>query len=90
MIKEKDLVPGRVITDIDYVNRSWRDGGGELLIVRAWMIIGYQTHVRRRHSRNQAPRQGWHLLLLKFGGGDRVLRDVVITPNGMREWKRLI
>lgn len=87
MIKERDLVPGKVITSVD---RKWsRDG--EVLIVTAWLIIGFMDLVKRRHSRKSAPRDGWHVLLLKFGGGDRVLNDVVITPSEMmtNRWKRL-
>lgn len=87
MIKERDLVPGKVITSID---RRWtRDGEVELVI--AWMIIGFMEVVKRRHSRQTAPRDGWHVLLLKFGGGDRILNDVVITPTEMmsNKWKRL-
>lgn len=85
MIKEKDLVPGKVITSIE---RRWsRDG--EVLTIIAWMVIGFQTQVKRRHQRTKAPRDGWHVLLLRFGGGDRVLHDVIITPGSMRDWKRL-
>lgn len=87
MIKERDLVPGKVITSID---RRWtRDGEVEHVI--AWMVIGFMELVKRRHSRSSAPRDGWHVLLLKFGEGERVLHDVVITPSEMttNRWKRL-
>lgn len=87
MIKENDLVPGRVITSIE---RRWsRDG--EVQIITAWLIIGFMDLIRRRHSRKSAPREGWHVLLLKFGGGERILNDVTITPSEMstNKWKRL-
>lgn len=88
MIKENDLVPGKVITSIE---RRWsRDG--EVVTVTAWLIIGFMTLVKRRHSRSKAPRTGWHVLLLRFGSGDRSpLYDVIITPSEMtsNKWKRL-
>lgn len=92
MIKERDLVPGKVITSVD---RAWGVNGqgvrGYVEVVTAWMIIGFQDQIRRRHSKMKAPREGWHVLLLKFGDADRVLHDVVITPSEMtsNKWKRL-
>jgi hypothetical protein len=85
MIKEKDLVPGRVITSLE-TRRSFE---GLQQVVVAWMVIGFQEQVKRRHQRSKAPRDEWHVLLLRFGGGDRVLNDVVITPASMAQWKRL-
>lgn len=87
MIKENDLVPGKVITSVE--TRATRTG--LLTVVTAWLVIGFQGQVKRRHGKARAPKQGWHVLLLRFGSGDRVLHDVVITPDDMRtnRWKRL-
>jgi len=86
MIKQKDLVPGRVITSVD---KKWSSEGVPILIVKAWLIVGFQESVKRRHSKAQAPREGWHVLLLRFGGKDRVLEDVIISPSTFGNWKRL-
>ena len=85
MIKEKDLVPGKVIT---YIQRAWR-AGAEVDSISAWMIIGFTEQVRRRHSKSSAPRDGWHVLLLRFGEEGQTLWDTMITPSAMtRDWKR--
>lgn len=86
MIKEKDLVPGRVITSLE----TQRTFEGLRQVVVAWMVIGFQEQVKRRHKRSQAPREGWHVLLLRFGPGNEILKDVIITPTSMALWKRLI
>lgn len=86
MIKEKDLAPGRVITRID---RRWTSSG-EVVTVAAWMVIGFQEQVRRRHGRSTAPRDGYHVLMLSLGGDGDPLREFTITPRSMQgEWKRL-
>lgn len=86
MIKQKDLVPGKVITSAE---KKWTSDGNPILVVTAWMIVGFQENVKRRHSKAQAPREGWHVLLLRFGGRDRIVHDVVISPNTFGNWKRL-
>lgn len=83
MIKEKDLVPGRVITTM---KRVWGRGEPDRDVITAWLIIGFTSHVKRRHNAKQAPREGWHLLLLSFGGA---LQAVHITPSSLRQYKRL-
>lgn len=67
--------------------RDWDPRSGLIDIVTAWLIIGFQEHVARRHKRSKARRDGWHVLLLSFGGG--VLKDMVITPHDLHNWKRL-
>ena len=87
MIKQKDLVPGRVITSAD---KKWTPEGKQVMVITAWMIVGFQESVKRRHSKSKAPREGWHVLLLKFGGKDRTLVDVTISPASFGNWKRLL
>jgi hypothetical protein len=53
------------------------------------MIVGFQENVKRRHSKAKAPREGWHVMLLKFGGKDHTVHDVVISPSTFGNWKRL-
>ena len=83
MIKAKDLVPGRVITQLA---RTW-DGGREYEWIEAWMVVGYQERVKRRHNTSTAPREGWDVVLLSFGGKLDVYN---FTEGSMRMWKRLI
>jgi hypothetical protein len=86
VIKESDLVPGNVIASVD---RRWTRNGEPVRII-AWVVIGFITLIKRRHSRSSAPKDGWHVLLLRFGKGDRVLHDVIITSSDMTsDWKRL-
>lgn len=86
MIKEKDLAPGKVITSVD---RRWSTEG-EVITVTAWMVLGFERHVKRRHSRSSARRDGWHVLLLRWGDAGTVLNSIVITPYEMKDWKRFI
>ena len=78
MIKEKDLCPGRVLTSMDYVR-----GEPE---VTAWLVIGFTTKIKRRHSRKTAPKEGWEVLMLSFGGKLQVHH---VTPSSFASWKRL-
>ncbi len=87
MIKQNDLVPGKVITSAE---KKWNPEGRPIVVITAWLIVGFQENVKRRHSKVSAPREGWHVVLLKFGGRDRVLHDVTITPTSFDKWKRLI
>lgn len=89
MLKEKDLVPGRVIVNVQRSILSWNEP--YVMVKVAWLIIGFSSQVKRRHARKSAPKLGWHILLLRFGSGERVLRDTVLTPNDMSSdaWKRL-
>lgn len=86
MIKERDLVPGKVITSCE---KRHTQRGEWVLVVTAWMIVGFQENVARRHSKAKAPREGWHVVLLQFGGKDRTIIDMTITPNNFATWKRL-
>jgi hypothetical protein len=83
MLKAKDLVPGRVITEL---KRSF-DQNGSYDTVFAWMVIGFQERVKRRHQKSTAPREGWDVVLLSFGGQLEVRN---FTESSMRMWKRLI
>jgi hypothetical protein len=83
MLKAKDLVPGRVITEL---KRSY-DQNGQYEWVEAWMVIGFQERVKRRHNKSTAPREGWDVVLLSFGGRLDVRN---FTDSSMRMWKRLI
>lgn len=85
LIREKDLIPGRVI--IETKPQSTFEGIRHIDIA-AWMVIGVQAHVKRRHKRSSATREGWHVLLLRLGHDNEVLMDIVITPS-MSQWKRL-
>lgn len=88
MIKERDLVPGRVI-----VRLGPQQSGPEPVVVEAFMVIGFQEQVKRRHAKSSAPRDGWHVLMIRFGPaltGHSVVCDVHITPEGFVRWKRLL
>lgn len=85
MITEKDLVPGRVITTME---RKWAPmGGPDVIKITAWLIIGFTVQVKRRHNAKKARKDGWHVLLLSFGGK---LTDIHMTPASMQNYRRLI
>lgn len=90
MLKAKDLAPGRVITELkrSYVHNgpSWGEAT-EYESGTVWMVIGFQERIKRRHNKSAAPREGWDVVLLSFGGQLDVKN---FTESSMQFWKRLI
>lgn len=88
MIKEKDFEPGRVLTQLQHV---WTAPGGEGLteVITAWMVIGFQANINRRHKHKTAPRRGWDVVLIRFGVKDVPVVVVNFTPQTMSQWKKL-
>jgi hypothetical protein len=96
MIKIKDIVPGKIISPCTYDSfmtagehfsgwDSWdRLGTGQ----PTFMIVGFQEKIKRRHSKKTARRDGFMILLIRFGG-EAVLREVVMTPFEMTCWQRM-
>lgn len=87
MIKEKQLVPGRVLlrsVAVPYVNKfGYHD------FRNVWvpcMVVAYQPDIKRRHARKTAPVEGWELLVLWWGEVRRPIEQVRIRPDQM-DWK---
>lgn len=85
MIKEKDLVPGNVITRIEhYMNPSSYE---RVEMIVSYLIIGFHQEIKRRHKKSRARIESWDTLLLKFGSTTLIRH--VFTKNNLSEWKRL-
>jgi len=87
VIKERHLVPGRVllrsiskrVAVFDRQGRHFKDDW-----VDAWqpcMVIACYRDVSRRHSRKTAPTEGWEVLVIWYGDIARPIEHVRIPPN---------
>jgi len=90
MIKEKDILPGRVI-GYSYL-RSYEHGTEQAMAMVLWMIIAVHPIIKRRHARANAPREGWNVLMLRLGEGygRDVLSNVTISEISTTHWRRMI
>ncbi len=82
MIKEKHLVPGRVLLRA-FDHPTKRDHYNYPL---PWwipcMVISVIKDVSRRHAKKTAPADGWEVLVIWWGAyGGRALEQVRILPH---------
>lgn len=75
MLREKNLVPGAIITRQRHYGDDTFDG-----YVTAWMIVSSKVNTKKRHGKKAARSIDWDIVLLRFG--DRGVGDgVLITVN---------
>lgn len=87
-MKQKDIVPGRVIQRMipEHVDRAQLSKYGRTYI--PFMIVGFVVDVRRRrHAKSKAPKIGWQVYALYFGG---YFGEVMISVHSLEDWKRLM
>ena len=86
MIKEKHLVPGRVLLRLtDHPTKKDRWGDPEPWWLPC-MVIAYYPDVTRRHSKKTAPVNGWEVLVIWYGNTPRPVEHVRIPPDH-QGWK---
>lgn len=86
MIKEKHLVPGRVLLRAtDHPTKKDRDGD-PVCWWRPCMVVAYYTDIKRRHSKSTAPILGWEVLVIWWGSTVRPIEHITIPPEH-RGWK---
>lgn len=94
MIREKHLVPGRVIANVTTESNPIFDDRGRhthSVLVDVWhpcMVISYVADIGRRHAKKTAPRNKWEVLVWWMDERQRKLESVMITPNSVK-WKSL-
>jgi len=89
MIKEKQLVPGRMLQNLQKV--TYRDADGHLSYKKVWvpcMVVSYLPSIDRRHSKNEARRSGWEVLVFWFDDRRERLARVFIYNDAftLNEW----
>jgi hypothetical protein len=88
MIKEKHLVPGRVLLQKQLLTRQlpkhpyWK----EETVWQPCMVVCCYPDVTRRHARKEAPVNGWEVLVLRWGDVARPVDQVRIVPD-TKDWK---
>lgn len=98
-ITARDLVPGRIITSLEYPsNIAGAMGrfpllGSDKPLVIPWLIVGVVEHVKRRHSWSKAKRLGWTVTLFRIGSkqvnSPNVLECIDLREEDLQRWKRL-
>ena len=86
MIKEKHLVPGRVLLRAHSLPR---EVDGMERLVDAWvpcLVVSFIPDIKQRHSRDRARRLGWNVLVMWFDDRQRRLENVYV-PVGHQGWK---
>ncbi len=94
MIKEKYLVPGRVLgrlTSRERITMNEATDIGHRWFEDYWrpfMVVAYYPDIKRRHSRSTAPVSGWEVLIIWLGETTRPVEHVRI-PCDHDGWKLL-
>jgi hypothetical protein len=94
MIKEKHLVPGRVLArlreEINWeTNPTW---GRYRTFKKRWvpfMVVSYYPDIKCRHARSTANVEGWEVLVIWLGETTRPVEHVRILPSEVNCWKLL-
>lgn len=87
MIKEKDLVPGRVMQRVIPAYIEQPENHGTRYV--PFMVIGFQTKPARRHSTSSLPasKKSWEIVVIHMGGKLDVIR---MYASDFPDWVRLI
>lgn len=92
MIKEKNLVPGRMLLQSSERRVPIFDQDGRHkydvwnTVWHPCMVVAYYPDIKRRHSKKTAPIEGWEVLVLWTGEVRRPIEHVRIRPNDT-SWK---
>lgn len=81
MIKEKHLVPGRVLA----FHKQKLEYDPEFGVCRIdkqvqCMVISYIPLIKRRHARSEAQRDGWNVLVFWLDDRTTRIETLLITP----------
>jgi hypothetical protein len=96
MIKEKHLVPGRVLLRLSEKRVARFDKEGRHLKddwVDTWrpcMVIAYYPDISRRHAKKTAPVNGYEVLVIWFGGDTQTSRARSNPPRTQRVEARTV
>jgi hypothetical protein len=86
VIKEKHLVPGRVLLRLTYHPTIRDKYNNPKPWWRPCMVVAYYPDIQRRHSRKTAPVTGWEVLVIWFGTTTKPVEHVRIQPEH-QSWK---
>jgi len=98
-MKFQALTPGRIVLNVNNFCKTFDKKTGAIkmeTVFEAWMIISVCEVVARRHSKKTAPREGWNVVMMRFGEhthkhmvypNDQLIKTFLITPDRLRDWK---
>lgn len=95
MIKEKHLVPGRMLACLhshDRIVMNHATGIGHRSFEDVWvpcMVVSYFPTIDRRHAKSEARRSGWEVLVYWFDDRRERLQRVFIHNDAfsLKKWK---